>query len=107
METGFGITKKGCFVCNIGAMQVDNDIWFVDGYTLKYFNRLKEEQNKEIDSKWYLKEKAKERIRKRIYSMEEYANPDIETDLTRFDFCPYCGQPIDWKRIGGMDNEVD
>lgn len=104
---GTGITKTGCFVCKIGAILWDNEIRLVDEYNLQHYNRRKDEINHEIDAKWYLKEKAKARIRKPIYTMAEYANPDIETDLVRFEYCPYCGEKIDWKRIGGMDDEMD
>lgn len=99
---GKGITKTGCFVCKIGSILLDNEIRLVDEYDLQHYNKLKEEENKGIEGKWYLKEKAKARIRKHIYTMAEYANPDIETDLVRFEYCPRCGQKIDWYRIGGM-----
>lgn len=103
---GTGITKTGCFVCRIGALLWDNEIRLVDEYNLQHYNYWKAEINQEIDKKWYLKEKAKERIRKPIYTMAEYANPNIETDLVRFLHCPLCGEPIDWGRIGGLDERT-
>lgn len=103
---GTGITKTGCFVCRIGAIIFGDKICLVDEYDLQHYNKLKEEANKRIDEKWYLKEKAKARIRKPIYAMKEYANPDIETDLVRFEYCPRCGQKIDWDRIGGLDEKA-
>ena len=32
-------------------------------------------------------------------SLKDYADKRKNTDLTRFDFCPYCGKQIDWKAI--------
>lgn len=35
---------------------------------------------------------------KRIpYTLRDYADRRIKTDLTRFNFCPSCGEKIGWK----------
>ena len=33
------------------------------------------------------------------YTMQDYGDHRKSTNLTRFDFCPYCGKKIDWKEI--------
>ncbi len=38
------------------------------------------------------------------YTLKDYADRRKSTNLTRFEFCPYCGKKIDWKRI---KNEED
>lgn len=105
---GKGITKTGCFVCEIGILQFDGETRLVNKYDLMNFNKLKEEENERIDSNKWLREKAKERIRKKIYTMKEYADKKAETDLIRFDYCPYCGEKIDWDEISESecDNDV-
>lgn len=33
------------------------------------------------------------------YTLKDYADRRKSTNLTRFEFCPYCGKKIDWKKI--------
>lgn len=99
---GKGITKTGCAVCKIGVLTIYGETRIVNKYDLMRFNQLKEEENERIDSNKWLTEKAKARIRPRIYSLKEYADKDIETDLIRFDYCPYCGEKIDWEEMDGI-----
>lgn len=33
------------------------------------------------------------------WTMDDYLNEDKETNLTRFDYCPYCGKKIDWVKL--------
>ena len=33
------------------------------------------------------------------YSFKDYCDRRKSTNLTRFEFCPYCGKKIDWKKI--------
>lgn len=35
----------------------------------------------------------------RSYSFNDYCDKRKSTNLTRFEFCPYCGKKIDWKKI--------
>lgn len=35
----------------------------------------------------------------RVYTLSDYCDGRRVTDLRRFNFCPYCGQAIDWKHI--------
>lgn len=34
-----------------------------------------------------------------IYTLCEYADFRRATDLSRFSYCPYCGEKINWKEI--------
>lgn len=33
------------------------------------------------------------------YTLKDYCDKRKSTNLTRFEFCPYCGKKIDWKKI--------
>ena len=33
------------------------------------------------------------------WSLKDYCDKRKATDLTRFDYCPYCGKKIEWKKI--------
>ena len=33
------------------------------------------------------------------YTLKDYCDRRKSTNLTRFEFCPYCGKKIDWKKI--------
>ena len=35
----------------------------------------------------------------KVYSMADYCDSRKRTDLFRFDYCPLCGEPVDWKKI--------
>ena len=41
-----------------------------------------------------------------FYSFKDYCDKRKSTNLTRFEFCPYCGKKIDWKKIKSEGNEV-
>lgn len=33
------------------------------------------------------------------YTLSDYCDKRKSTDMTRFDYCPMCGEKIDWKAI--------
>ena len=33
------------------------------------------------------------------YTLDDYCDKRKSTDLTRFNYCPFCGKRIDWKAI--------
>lgn len=35
------------------------------------------------------------------YTLADYCDKRKSTDLTRFEYCPFCGKNIDWKAIKG------
>ena len=39
------------------------------------------------------------------YSFKDYCDKRKSTNLTRFEFCPYCGKKIDWKKIKNEEVE--
>ena len=39
-----------------------------------------------------------------FYSFNDYCDKRKSTNLTRFEFCPYCGKKIDWKKIKEENN---
>jgi hypothetical protein len=46
-----------------------------------------------------LKEYEKEGSEYGDWTMEDYLNKDKETNFAHFDFCPKCGEKIDWDKI--------
>lgn len=87
-------------------------LWHSDYVEEATIEDLKKNQIRKQEFNQYLEEKQievryPEYMMEKVYTFKDYADKRKNTDLTRFDFCPYCGQPIDWKKIGGMDNEVD
>lgn len=39
------------------------------------------------------------------YALKDYCDRRKSTNLTRFEFCPYCGKKIDWKKIKNEGKE--
>ena len=37
------------------------------------------------------------------YELVDYCDKRKSTDLTRFNYCPFCGKKIDWKAIKEME----
>ena len=35
----------------------------------------------------------------RVCSMEDYCDKSKDSDLERFEYCPICGEKIDWEKI--------
>ena len=46
-------------------------------------------------------------LKQKIWELSDYADKRKSTDLTRFDFCPFCGNKIDWKKIKFITREND
>ena len=46
----------------------------------------------------------------KVYTLSDYCDKRENTDLRRFEYCPYCGKKIDWKAIKGgarMDGDEE
>ena len=43
-------------------------------------------------------------INNKIYTLVDYCDKRKSTDLTQFNYCPFCGKKIDWKAIKGGAN---
>lgn len=93
--------------CTIGVLNAYEDTRIVTIIGLQSINEQKARKNDYIES-MPLKEKAKKRIRQKIWTIKEYADKRVNTDLTRFNYCPICGEKITWEEIGrtGGDNDV-
>lgn len=44
------------------------------------------------------------RFKRKIWTLKDYADFRKSTNLTRFRYCPNCGMPIDWKKIGRAED---
>lgn len=40
----------------------------------------------------------------REYTLAEYCDKRVSTNLRQFDYCPICGKKIDWKTIKGRED---
>ena len=91
--------------CYIGLLH--NDHFHSELTTL---NELKEhiEDNMRMHQhriEFYKKYNEKPRFVHKVYTLKDYADKRKSTNLTRFDFCPYCGKKIDWKKIKNEEVE--
>lgn len=56
-----------------------------------------------VDLKWHIKDNERRYnsfwTNQKPYTLSDYADKRKCTDMTRFDYCPFCGTMIDWKAI--------
>ena len=45
-------------------------------------------------------------LMRKPYTLKDYCDKRKSTDLERFDYCPFCGGKIDWKKIKESDNDT-
>lgn len=45
-----------------------------------------------------------QRFKRKIWTLKDYADFRKSTNLTRFRYCPNCGMPINWKKIGRAED---
>lgn len=91
--------------CIIGLLYKSDDCELVTVDDLIKHIQEKKELNQYIETDCGFGEETKQMLRCKTWALKQYADNRIATDLTRFKFCPYCSKPINWKRIGGMDND--
>ena len=54
------------------------------------------------DSEWneiFTLEDLVQASKENIYTLEDYSDKRKSTNITRFNYCPICGEIIDWKKI--------
>ena len=87
--------------CVIGiCYDYDNtDLTTLDG--LKKHIEKKREFNAYIDSIEWVERYYPHNypFREKVWELKDYCDKRKATDLTRFDYCPYCGKKIEWKKI--------
>lgn len=83
--------------CVIGLLHDYDSTNLVSLDGLKEHIQSNRQQNEWIDKDPVLKDC--EELKSKIYSLKDYADKRKATDLTRFDFCPECGQKIGWEAI--------
>ena len=79
--------------CVIGVLPAEDDCHLVTVSLLRVHIGANEEFNKWCDFRGY------EGMKHQVFTLADYGDKRKSTDLTRFDFCPYCGKRIDWKAI--------
>ena len=68
---------------------------------ITYLNNLEvKEYNKFVDEQGIASCRIKE------YTLKDYCDKRKSTNLTRFEYCPYCGSKIDWKKIKNREVEL-
>ena len=50
---------------------------------------------------------CKHGYRSSYYTLSQYCDKRYTTDMTRFEFCPFCGEKIDWSKIKRSDNNAE
>ena len=90
--------------CYVGLLHKD---YFHSELTT--LDELKEhiEDNKRLNeykSEFYSLYNKKPRFNN-VYTLKDYADKRKSTNLTRFEFCPYCGKRINWKKIKNEEME--
>lgn len=87
-----------CKDCTIGLLHKSQD-WF----DFSTEDDLKEHITNRERFVSHIREKYKESFDERVWgktwSWEEYCDKRVSTDLTRFNFCPWCGKTIDWRKM--------
>lgn len=76
-------------------------MWHAEYGDLVTFEDVVEEVKDTLLLKSYFIEefgKAPEGFQKAV-SLEKYMDRRVSTNLTRFEYCPFCGEKIDWKRL--------
>ena len=38
----------------------------------------------------------------KYFTLSDYTDKRVSTDMTRFNYCPMCGEKIDWKLLKGV-----
>lgn len=83
--------------CIIGSL--NDDIYKL--ITLKelksYIQELKEYNQYILDT--FAHDDVRLKFQITEYTLKDYCDKRKSTNLTRFEFCPYCGKKIDWKKI--------
>lgn len=64
-------------------------------------NRRMNQYNIELYSKYNQKPK----FTRKVYTLKDYADKRKSTNLSRFEYCPYCGKRINWKKIKSEETE--
>lgn len=92
-----------CKDCTIGLLHKSQD-WF----DFSTADDLKGHIESKMRFNAHMKEKygefAPTELFWKIWSWEEYCDKRVSTDLTRFNFCPWCGKKINWRK---MKHEID
>lgn len=45
-------------------------------------------------------------LQEKEWSLKQYCDKRVNTDMTQFDFCPECGKKINWKEIREKGDEL-
>lgn len=83
--------------CIIGVLWGHEDISFVSLKNLLSHIEEKKTLNRMISSDPLYSQSPGLTVKE--WSLSQYADKRVNTDLYRFDFCPECGEKIDWKKI--------
>lgn len=83
--------------CIIGLLH------FTDYCELVTLSDLKDHIAERINHNQYIKNNpilsAAPALIQKEYTLSDYADRRKSTNLTQFEYCPYCGKKIDWKII--------
>lgn len=89
--------------CIIGMLNYCTYADLVTLYKLEYHIQENIEWNEMLEEVPSLRNNS--HLYKKWLSMRDYADKRKSTDLTRFDYCPFCGKKINWKDIRRTYND--
>ena len=75
-------------------------LYYIDSCDLVTVSKLKQHIRERIEDnilndKYY----SLPYLKNKEWLLSDYADKRKSTNLKRFDFCPYCGEKIDWEKI--------
>lgn len=88
-----------CKECIIGILN------YCEGYDLATVDEVKKHIedhhrfNEYLDEKYGNDNAWLKHIRKTEWTWKQYCDRRVNTDLTRFNHCPFCGERIDWRKL--------
>lgn len=87
-----------CKDCTIGLLHKSQD-WFDFSTEDDLKEHIKNRERFVSCMREKYRESFDERFWGKNWSWEEYCDKRVSTDLTRFNFCPWCGKKVDWRKM--------
>lgn len=85
----------GCKECIIGVLNYWESYDFATVEEVKQLVKNRTEYNSRIRSEYG----EVDALLYKEWRLEDYFDKRKNTDLARFDYCPYCGKKIDWRKM--------
>mgnify|MGYP006896649339 CR=1 FL=1 len=87
--------------CIIGSLHLFAENRLVTADDLMAKRRLDMDLNNRLECDPNASDLAQYKLQ--VYTMDQYANPRVATNLWRFKHCPECGARINWAQIARLE----